>query len=140
MSSNRENARPVPPPRSGTTLLLQARGVLAEAESAGTAAERFRLAHLAALRSSAALFAERARPSSGPRKLLSAWVLVDQVAPEFSEWAAYFAASAATRAAVEAGALSLVSDRDADDQLRAAAEFLSLIEQSFGLLSTSLAS
>jgi SAV_6107-like HEPN len=132
--------RPIPPPRSGAVLLRQARGVLVEANSATTAAERFRLAHLAALRTSAALFAERARPASGPRKLLSAWVLVDMVAPEFSEWAGYFAASAATRAAVEAGAVSLVSERDADDQLRAAAEFLTLVEQSFGLLAVPLAS
>ncbi len=121
-------------------MLMQARGVLAEATLAPTAGERFRLAHLAALRTSAALFAERARPSAGPRKLLSAWVLVELVAPEFSEWAGYFAAGAAKRAAVEAGALSIVSDRDADDQLRAAAEFLTLVEESLGLLAAPLAS
>jgi hypothetical protein len=132
--------RPAPPPRSGATLLMQARGVLAEAEAATTAAERFRLAHLAALRTSAALFAERARPAAGPRKLLSAWVLVDIVAPEFNEWAAYFAAGAPKRAAVEAGAVSAVSERDADDQLRAATEFLLLVEQSLGLLAAPLAS
>jgi hypothetical protein len=139
-SAEQLRSGPTPPPRSGLTLLNQARGVLAEASSAPTAADRFRLAHLAALRTSAALFAERARPSAGPRKLLSAWVLVELVAPEFGEWAGYFAAGAATRAAVESGAVSLVSEREADDQLRAAAEFLTLVEQSLGLLATPLAS
>ena len=110
-----------PPRRSGPSLLSQARGVLGEASRAPTAAERFQLAHLAALRTSAALFAERAKPTSTPRKLLSAWVLVELVAPEFSEWAGYFAAGAAKRAAVEAGAVGIVSEREADDQLRAAA-------------------
>jgi len=114
--------------------------VLGEASRAPTAAERFQLAHLAALRTSAALFAERAKPTSAPRKLLSAWVLVELVAPEFSEWAGYFAAGAAKRAAVEAGAVGIVSEREADDQLRAAAEFLSLVEQSLGLIAAPLAS
>jgi hypothetical protein len=129
-----------PARRSGLTLVRQAGDLLAEAAAADSAAERFRLAHLAALRTSAALFADRARPSTSPRKLLSAWVLVEVVAPEFGEWAGYFAAGAAKRAAVEAGALSVVSEREADDQLRAAAEFLALVEQSLGLLAQPLAS
>ncbi len=127
--------RPSGPPRvrDGSALLAQARVVLREAELAGCSAERFRLAHLAALRTAAAIFAERRRPAAGPRRPLSAWVLMDSVAAEFSEWAAYFAAGAAKRAAVEAGAASAVTDRDADDQLRAAREFLTLVEQSLGL-------
>jgi hypothetical protein len=46
----------------------------------------------------------------------------------------YFAAGAPLRAAVEAGALSAVSPRVADDQVRAAREFLALVEDSLGLL------
>ena len=133
------------PPRPGLSgsarnLLAQARSVLAEAAAADSAAERFRLAHLAALRTAAVVFAERGRPASARRRLVSAWVLVEAVAPEFGEWAQYFAAGAAARAAVEAGAVSAVTTRDADDQLRAAGEFLTLVEASLGLLAAQLAS
>ncbi|MEP7021187.1 MAG: SAV_6107 family HEPN domain-containing protein [Pseudonocardiales bacterium] len=138
-------ARPLSAPRPGLScsargLLAQARSVLADAVAADSPAERFRLAHLAALRTAAVVFAERGRPASTRRRLVSAWVLVESVAPEFSEWAGYFAAGAAARAAVEAGALSAVSARDSDDQLRAAAEFLMLVEDSLGLLAVPLAS
>ena len=127
-------------PASARAVLAQARVVLAEAAAADSAAERFRLAHMGALRTAAAVFADRGRPSSARRRLVSAWVLVESVAPEFGEWAGYFAAGATTRAAVEAGAVSAVSPRDADDQLRAAGEFLMLVESSLGLLAAPLAS
>ena len=140
--------RPLPgagAPRPGLSgsargLLVQARSVLAEAAAADSAAERFRLAHLAALRTAAAVFADRGRPVSARRRLVSAWVLVESIAPELGEWAGYFAAGAAARAAVEAGAVSAVTSRDADDQLRAAGEFLMLVEASLGLLAAPLAS
>jgi hypothetical protein len=121
-------------------LLSHARAWLAEANRAAAAAERFRLAHLAALRVAAALFAVRSRPGSAPRRLRSAWALLDSVAPELVDWSAYFASGAAARAAVEAGAVSAVSQRQADDQLRAASEFLALVEGSLGLLASPLAS
>lgn len=127
-------------PGSARALLAQARAVLVEAARTDEIGERFRLAHLAALRTAAALFADRGRPAAGRRRLVSAWVLVESVAPEFSEWAAYFAAGASARAAVEAGAVSAVSARDADDQLRAAEQFLTLVEESLGLLAAPLAS
>ncbi|MCL2781021.1 MAG: SAV_6107 family HEPN domain-containing protein [Actinomycetia bacterium] len=114
--------------RDAQALLDQARAVLAEASAAG-GAERFRLAHLAALRTSAAVFAERARPAARRRKLCSAWALIERLAPEYAEWAAYFAAAAGKRAAVEAGAFGAVSAREADDQLRAAQQFLALVER-----------
>jgi hypothetical protein len=110
-----------------------------EARFALDPGERFRLAHLAALRAAAALFAVRSHPATRPRRLKSAWVLLETVAPEMSEWAAYFAASAGTRAAVEAGAVSLVSERDADDQLLAAEQFLAAVERELGLLAAPLA-
>lgn len=115
-------------------LLRQARLVLDQAGAALEPGERFCLAHLSALRSAAALLALRGRPASSRRRLVSVWVLLEKVAPEHAEWAAYFAAGAATRAAVEAGASSAVSARAADDQLRAATEFLALVEGSVGML------
>ncbi len=143
-STRQLDARPtvgVGPPvaRGGLALLTHARAVLAEAAMVTTAAERFQLSHLAALRTAAALFAERARPVAGRRRLVSAWTLMETMAPEYGDWAAYFAAGAAKRAAVEAGAVSVVSERDADDQFRAASEFLVLVERALGLLVTPLA-
>lgn len=129
-----------PASRAAVSLAEQARSVLREAARASSAAERFRLAHLAALRTAAAVFAHRSRPAAGRRRLVSAWVLVDAVAPEFADWSAYFAATAGKRAAVEAGAYSAVSERDAEDQLHAAEQFLALAEDSLGIMAAALAS
>jgi hypothetical protein len=125
---------------SAAALLGQARLVLAEAAAAAEVGERFRLAHLAALRVAAAVLAERGRPASARRRLVSVWVLIDSVAPEFAEWARYFAAGAPARAAIEAGSRQVVSAREADDQLRAARDFLGLVEPSLGMLAAPLAS
>jgi hypothetical protein len=125
---------------SAGALIAQARLVLAEAAAADDVGERFRLAHLAALRTAAAVLAERGRPAAARRRLISVWVLIDTVAPEFADWARYFAAGAATRAAVEAGAQHAVTAREADDQLRAATEFVHLVEPVLGMLAVPLAS
>lgn len=119
---------------SAVALLTQARGVLGDAVAADDAGERFRLAHLAALRTAAAVSAQRGRPASARRRLMSLWVLLERVAPEYQEWAQFFASGAATRAAIEAGATSAVSPRAADDEVRAATDFLGLVEVSLGLL------
>ncbi|MEO9138084.1 MAG: SAV_6107 family HEPN domain-containing protein [Jatrophihabitans sp.] len=119
---------------SATSLLVQARSVLLDAAQTADAGERFRLAHLSALRTAAAVAAGRGRPASTRRRLMSVWVLLERVAPEHADWAAFFAAGAQTRAAIEAGAISAVSPRTADDQVRAATEFLALVESSMGLL------
>ena len=115
-------------------LLAAARTALDEAAATADPGERFCLAHLAALRMAAALCAFRGRPGNTRRKLISVWVLLQRVAPEHGEWASYFAAGAPVRAAVEAGAVSAVTARAADDQLRAATEFLAVVENSLGLL------
>jgi hypothetical protein len=60
-------------------------------------------------------------------------VLLAEVAPELAEWATFFAAGAAKRAAAEAGSTRAVSEREADDLLRDADRFLGVIEQSLGL-------
>jgi hypothetical protein len=130
------------PASSGQVVVLlhRARRVLAEAATADSVDERYRLAHLAALRTAAAVLAERGRPASVRRRLVSAWVLIEAVAPEYLDWAAYFAAGAARRAAIEAGATRVVSAREADDQLRSAWEFLGLVEAGVGVLAAPLAS
>ena len=121
-------------PGSALGLVNQARMVLLDAARTTDPGERFRLAHLSALRTAAAVAAQRGRPAGSRRRLLSVWVLLERVAPEYAEWAAYFSAGAPVRAAVEAGALSAATPRAADDQLRAATEFLELVEGSLGLL------
>ena len=115
-------------------LLTNARRLLADAAQQADPGERFRAAQLAALRVAAAVLAERGRPARSRRRLVNVWVLLEKVAPEHADWARYFAAGARVRAAVEAGATSVVSSRAADDQIRAAAQFLSVVESSLGML------
>jgi len=128
-------------PASVTSLLEQARQGWAEAVLEPRAAEKYRAAHLSALRAAAAILALRARPAApGARRPTSAWVLLDRVAPELTEWSAYFADSATRRAAIEGGATGVVADRDADDLLRAAGEFIAIAERMAGVLSMPAAS
>src|SRR6185437_15073963 len=100
-----------PIPTSVVTLLSQAKTTWAEAVMERRPAEEYRCAHLAALRAADALLAPRARPAvSVRRRPTSAWVLLDRVAPELSEWCAYFADSARRRAAIESGSSSVVTE------------------------------
>ena len=128
-----------PPRRNEATLAHQAGLILAESGAWVDPDERFRLAHLGALRTAAALFADRARPAVR-RRPTNAWVLLAQVAPELADWATYFAAGASKRAAIEAGARQVVTAREADDLLRAATEFLTMVEVSLGIFSDARAS
>jgi len=122
-------ARPAPPvPQAARDLLTDASRGLGNAMAATTVADRYAAAHLAALRAAAAVLAARARPVRGRRG--SAWELMSKVAPEFAEWAAFFAAGSAKRQAAEAGIARLVSPRDADDMVRQVAAFLDLVEDS----------
>lgn len=127
-------------PGSALALAAQARAVLAEAAAASDDGERFRLAHLAALRAAAAVLADRGRPAAVRRRLMSVWALLDLIAPELADWSRYFAEGAAARAAVEAGARHAVNRRAADDQLRSAEQFLGVVERSLGMLAAPLAS
>jgi len=133
-------ARPGAPPADALALAEQARAVLGEAAVTVDVGERFRLCHLAALRAGAAVLAVRGRPAAARRRLVSVWLLLESVAPEYADWARHFAAGAPLRAAVEAGARHAVSARQADDQYRAAAQFLHLVESDLGLLAAPLAS
>jgi hypothetical protein len=122
-------------------LLRLARHGLLEADGATVPAERYATAHLSALRAAAAVLACRARPAphTGRRsRPTSAWVLLADVAPELSEWAAFFAAGARKRAAAEAGLPHAVTAREADDLLRDAEQFLLVVETTLGLPAQSL--
>jgi hypothetical protein len=107
-------------------LLGAARDELRAAQEAAEPGERFRSAHLGALRAAAAVLALRARPRRTARPT-DAWTLLASVAPEYAEWAAFFGAHSGTRSAVEAGVRGRVSQRDADDMVRQADLFLALV-------------
>lgn len=118
---------PSPPPsRSVVQLLGAARDELRAAQEADDPAERFRSAHLGALRAAAAVLALRARARRSSRPT-DAWSLLTSVAPEYGEWAAFFAAHSTTRSVIEAGVRGRVSLREADDMVRQADLFLALV-------------
>lgn len=116
------------PRRPVAELLSTAHAGLAEAARVPGPAERYALAHLAALRCAAAMLAARAHPGGHRRGPTSAWVLLAAVAPELGEWAAFFASGAAKRAAAESGHAGAVTAREADDLVRDARAFLELVE------------
>jgi hypothetical protein len=109
------------------------------------AGERYVEAHLGALRAAAALLAARSLPSgSGPSgtgrairtsttrsRPRSVWELLPRVAPELTEWSAFFAASARRRAVVERG--GRIAARESDDLLRQAENFLEIVRDLLGL-------
>lgn len=113
-------------------LLERSRTGLLQACAARSCGERYVAAHLAALRAGAAVLAVRGRATTrgGPR---SVWDVLPRVAPELTEWAAFFAATASRRAAVEAGRGEAISARDADDLLRDAETFHHVVETTLGL-------
>jgi hypothetical protein len=121
---------PLPPalPAAAAQLLGQAPRGLEEAAAAADPRERYATAHLGALRGAAAVLAARTRPEPARRRPRSAWVLLGQVAPELAEWATFFAAGAAKRAAAEAGLSRAVTEREADDLVRDVGTFLAVVE------------
>jgi hypothetical protein len=122
------------PHRSPGELLRLARQGLDEAAMTSQDGLRYATAHLAALRAAAAVLAARARPAPGMRnRMTSVWALLIRVAPDLGEWATFFAAGAAKRAAAEAGVPRVVSARDADDLLRAAEQFTAVVEVALDL-------
>ena len=116
-------------------LLQTARRGLAEADAEGDPGTRYICAHLAALRAAAAIVAARGEPGTGGRRRRprSVWELLPQVEPALAEWAAFFAASAAKRAAAEAGLPRAATAREAEDLLRDAETFLSVAERALGV-------
>ncbi|GAA2430982.1 SAV_6107 family HEPN domain-containing protein [Streptomyces lavendulocolor] len=119
-------------PPAALDLLDQAHAALEEASTLETANERYATAHLAALRTAAAVLAVRGRPESTPRKrqqIRSAWDVLPEVAPELTEWSTLFAAGASRRARAEAGIRGAATHRDADDLIRDVTMFLGLVER-----------
>jgi hypothetical protein len=122
------------PPVSPAALMLldRSRAGVLQACAARSPAERYVAAHLAALRAAAAILAVRGRPGTrgGPR---SVWEVLPRLAPQLEEWAAFFAATATRRAAVEVGRGGVITSRDADDLLRDAENFRQIIETDLGV-------
>ncbi|MEU5399470.1 SAV_6107 family HEPN domain-containing protein [Streptomyces sp. NPDC005963] len=131
-------------PPAALDLLAQARTGLDEAATLDVPNERYARAHLAALRTAAAVLAARGYPDgspntppssgSAPRRgrragIRTAWELLPESAPELAEWSTLFASGAARRARAEAGIAGAASSRDADGLLRDAARFLRLVER-----------
>lgn len=122
------------PHRSPRELLVLARYGITEAAGISADGMRYATAHLAALRAAAAVLAARAHPAPGRRgRPTSVWTLLVRVAPELGEWATFFAAGAARRAAAEAGIPRVVTRREADDLLRDAERFVTVVEETLGL-------
>lgn len=116
-------------------LLGLARTGLREGAATEIPAERYVAAHLAALRAAAAVLAVRACPTSSGRRgsrPASAWSLLVAVAPELGEWAQFFAAGASKRQIAQAGVVSAVTGREADDLLRDAETFLAVVLTTLG--------
>jgi hypothetical protein len=118
------------------TDIQRARAAIMEAELVERPSDRYVAAHLAALRVAAILLAARADPAESARRTRprNAWRMLSAVAPEFAEWAAFFATTEGKRDAVQAGATTIVSAREADDMVRDAQTFLSLVERRVGEL------
>lgn len=113
-------------------LLTQAHIGLEEAAALPAPHERYATAHLAALRTAAAVLAVRGRPehtAGRRRRIRSTWEVLPEIAPELTEWSVLFAAGAQRRARAEAGIAGAASARDADDLMRASAMFLRLVER-----------
>ncbi|RJS47678.1 SAV_6107 family HEPN domain-containing protein [Nocardioides cavernaquae] len=119
-------------PATTHAYLERAAESLREAITTSDVPTRYAHAHVAALRAAAALLAARAPgpQAPAPEERLGP---AREVAPELTEWSAFFAAGASKRAAAEAGSRRAVSERDADDLVRDADRFLSVIEQALGL-------
>ncbi|MFE2874359.1 SAV_6107 family HEPN domain-containing protein [Streptomyces roseus] len=124
-------------PPAALDLLAKAHAGLAEAARLDRPGERYATAHLAALRTAAAVLAARGKPEpAGTRRrprIRSAWEVLPEIAPELTEWSALFASGADRRARAEAGIADAATVRDADDLVRAVAMFLRLVERMLSL-------
>lgn len=122
--------------RPAAELLYSAQESLAEARQSFFPHDRYAAAHLSALRTAAAVLADRAQVGNGSRRIRSAWEILPRVAPELTEWAEFFAAGARKRASAEAG-IACVTTREADDLVRDAERFLAQVADSLGLVEQS---
>ncbi|TQL79105.1 hypothetical protein FB566_4706 [Stackebrandtia endophytica] len=122
------------PNRSPLELLIMARQGLSQAAEEPREGQRYATAHLAALRAAAAVLAIRARPVTGQRnQVTNVWGLLIRVAPELREWAEFFAVTARKRTVAESGVPQVVTAREADDLLRDADHFVTVVTELIGL-------
>jgi hypothetical protein len=122
-------------PATTHAYLLRSASSLAEAMEADDVATRYACAHVAALQAAAALLGARSAPTVARRRpQRNAWVLLSEVAPELADWAVFFSAGAAKRAAAEAGSTRAVTPAEADQLVRDADRFLAVVEQALGLM------
>lgn len=112
-------------------LVARAEDSLRASAAAPVLADRYREAHLAALRAAAAVLAARAMPGRA-RRLRSVWELLPAVAPELAEWALFYAESGRRRTAIDRG--EIPSARECDDLLRQSAVFVDTIVGILGLV------
>ena len=124
---------PMRVPVAALDLLDAAARGITDAAMTSVPAERYAGAHLAALRAAAAVLAVRTKPDSRRHRPRSVWAMLPGVAPDLTEWAAYFAAGAGKRAAAEAGITRAVTAREGDDLLRDAETFLELVQTTLGI-------
>ncbi|WP_435846057.1 SAV_6107 family HEPN domain-containing protein [Streptomyces diacarni] len=127
-------------PPAALDLLAQAQHGLDEAAESETANECYAAAHLAALRTAAAVLAVRGRPEPEPARrgaarrprrpaIRSAWEVLPEVAPELAEWSALFASGAPRRARAEAGIAGAASRQEANELVHHAGMFLRVVER-----------
>ncbi len=103
-------------------LLARADAELAEAAGSADPADKFLHAHLAALRSAAAVVELRGRP--GPRSgARTVWEMLAKVEPGLAAWSVYFASGARLRAAVDAGHGEAVEPARAAELVACAEDF-----------------
>ena len=94
-------------PATTHSYLERAAESLREAITSAEVPTRYATAHVAAL------LAARAAPATPRRRgQKNDWVLLAEVAPELTEWAAFFASGASKRAAAEAGSTRAVTERE----------------------------
>lgn len=128
------NQLTIAPPATTTSVLElidKSRACLLSACRSQDVDDRFRNAQLASLRAAAAVLAARTAPA-GRSRPRSAWDVLRLVAPEFGEWADFFAASGRRLQLAERGSVML-SYREADDLVREAEGFLGLVLAGLGL-------
>ena len=122
-----------PGARRSSALLDRADALLAQSVGAGGPADRFHSAYLAALRGAGAVLAAEG-PAAGSKRTRTrnAWVLMAGAAPEFANWADYFAGHSPTRAAIEAGMSRTLTDLEADEFFVEVGRFLQAVEDHIG--------
>ncbi len=141
-SARTPDARTVPSMTAGSEIppyladLRRAESALLSAELSPGPAGRYLAAHLAAMRTAVTVLAVRTRPrrsgggrSGGGGGPADVWQVLARTAPEYGEWAAFFAAGRQKWLLVQSGAYALVSEREADDLLRDAGDFYDLVSR-----------